>query len=183
MFDLKTISLIGHLLGVAIGAGAAFMGDLFFFISARDRKFSKDESRFLHIAGNMTWIGLLLLIISGIGLFATNPEQYLNSTKFLAKLVIVAIIIVNGFILHLGHMPRIKKVIGLHFPTSKEFRDNSRIMLMSGAVSVVSWTTVIILGSLKSVPLAVWQILGIYLIFVLVAISIAQMLRKWILGF
>lgn len=183
MFDLKTISLIGHLLGVAIGAGSAYIGDIFFFISAQDRKFSAEESKFLHIIGTLTWLGLGLLIISGLGLFFTNPTQYLNSSKFIAKIIIVAIIILNGLALHLAHMPKIKKIIGLHFPSSKEFRDNSRKMLISGAISVVSWTTVIILGSLKSVPMSVLEILGLYFIILILAITIAQLLRKKVLGF
>jgi hypothetical protein len=181
--ELKTIFLILHLFGVAIGAGSAFIGDFFFFMSAKDRKFSLEETKFLHIIGLLTWIGLFILFVSGLGIFLLDTTKYLNSTKFLAKVVIVCIIAINGLFLHITHMPKIRKVIGLHFPTSKEFRDNSRVLLISGAVSIISWSATIILGTLKSVPLTVAQILGIYLLALITAIIIAQISRKKILGF
>ena len=83
--QLHTLFLIIHLFGVALGAGGAFMSDGAFFASLKDRKISKDEFGILKITSQMTWVGLILLLVSGAGLFAMNPEVLSASTKFLRE--------------------------------------------------------------------------------------------------
>ena len=84
--DQKTIFTIIHILGVAIGAGGAYVSDMIFMSSIRDQKISKTEMRFLTLGSIFVWAGLVTLIASGIGILLTDTEGYLSSSKFLANM-------------------------------------------------------------------------------------------------
>ena len=150
--DTKTLLVVLHLIGVAIGAGGAYMSDAMFTMSVRDEKISRTEFRFLKLGSEMVWIGLVLLIFSGLGLFMQDPGFYLNSTKFLAKMSIVFLLTLNGVIFHIFHIPRIHRHRDEHFPSSDEFERKKGLMLTSGAISITSWTFALILGALSTVP-------------------------------
>ena len=83
--DQKTIFTIIHILGVALGAGGAYVSDMIFMSSIKDQRISKTEMRFLTLGSFFVWTGLITLIISGTGMFLTDTEGYLSSSKFLAK--------------------------------------------------------------------------------------------------
>src|SRR3989344_4267080 len=119
--EAKTIYVILHLLGAVIGMGGAFASDAIFFSSVRDGKISDTEMRFIRLGGRMVWVGLAIIIVSGFLLFSLNTERFLNSSKFMAKMTIVAIIVINGAIFHLVHIPRLHKHAGQHLPSSDEF--------------------------------------------------------------
>ncbi|HEX9722090.1 MAG TPA: hypothetical protein VGA53_02395, partial [Candidatus Paceibacterota bacterium] len=106
--EIKTIYLIFHLFGIAIGAGGAFASDLIFFKSVKDGRLSATEFGFMELGGKMVWVGLAILVISGVLLFSLNPETYIVSSKFQLKMTVVAIIIANGIVLHLSFIPKLK---------------------------------------------------------------------------
>lgn len=168
--ELKLIFTILHLFGVALGAGGAYMSDVMFFSSAKDDRISKTEFRFLTIGSRMVWIGLALLVLSGLGLFFLNVEGYLASSKFLAKMTIVFIVFINGLIFHFSHLDRIKRHAGAHLPSSDEFMRKRPVLLASGAVSFVSWTFALILGAMHNVPFSYFEIMTGYLVVVLIAV-------------
>src|SRR3989338_4218171 len=94
--ELKTILLIVHIFGAIVGAGGAFTSDWIFLSSIKDSTINETEIRFIELGSRMVWIGLIILIISGLALFSLAPEQYLASGKFLAKMSIVGILTLNG---------------------------------------------------------------------------------------
>lgn len=160
--DTQTFFVILHLFGVAIGAGGAYLSDMMFFSSVKDKIISHTEMRFLTIGSRAVWIGLALLVLSGTGLFLSDMQGYMQSAKFLAKMSIVGIIILNGIIFHMSHLPRMKRHTGHHFPSSDEFVRHRPLLAASGAVSIVSWTSAIILGGLRSVPYTYADIMTVY---------------------
>src|SRR3990167_3643072 len=103
--SLDIIFILLHILGTAIGAGAAFTGDFIFLSSARKRILTKSEIRIFKLTGKIVWLGLLILTISGIGLFFERPDIYWHSGKFWAKMAIVLIIAINGLAFHFLHRP------------------------------------------------------------------------------
>ncbi len=177
-FDIKTIATIIHVFGAVLGAGGAYLSDAMFFSSVKDEKISRTELRFLRIGSRFVWIGLLILVLSGFVLFFLDTQKYLASSKFLAKATIVLIIIINGIIFHRVHLPRIHRHAGHHFPSSDEFMRHRPLLLASGAISFLSWTTVLILGKLKSVPLSYSTIMLAYLILIIGASFTSQVLFK-----
>lgn len=175
---LKTVYLIAHVFGAIFGAGAAFTSDAMFFNSIKDGKIEKKELDFMKLGGKLVWTGVVILVISGILLVSTEPTKYLASTKFLAKITIVGIIILNGVIFHALHLPHIYKHLDIELLQSESFMKKANFVLISGAISTTSWISTVILGMLKTVPYSFTQIFSLYLIIVFIAIISALSLKK-----
>lgn len=176
--DLKTILVIVHLFGVVVGMGAAFTGDNIFFSGLKRRNFSSDTIRFLKLSGKLVWIGLLIMLLSGVGLFSLNAERYLDSSKFLLKMIVVAVIALNGLVFHLKHLKFFERFAG-HDIGESEFQKRKFLIFASGGISSVSWISALILGSLRSIPYTLSQGLMIYLIALGIAILGASFISKF----
>jgi len=176
--ELRTILTIFHLLGVVIGMGAAFMTDMMFIKSTKDKIINEKEISFIALGSRMVWIGLFLIIISGISLFALSPEEYLNSSKFLAKMVIVAILTINGIFFHFKHLPFLRKNLNQDLTKSENFRNNSMTLFISGGISSISWLSALTLGIFRSIPYGLETILGVYFIILFGAILFSLIFRK-----
>jgi hypothetical protein len=164
----KIIYIILHLFGVAIGAGGAYFSGFIFMNSLRDGVLTETEIRFLKLASKIVWAGVAILVISGALIFLTDTERYLSSAKFLSKMTVVAIIIINGFLYHIRHMPKMVSEMRKRF----ELKENYQIFI-SGAVSLVSWTSAVILGSLRGLPYSYGSIMLTYIIILLISIGMA----------
>lgn len=166
--NYHNVSVVLHLLGVVTGMGGAVASDLIFFSSIRDKKISHDETRFLRLGSKMVWAGLAIIIISGVFLFFENTERYFNSAKFMAKMTIVAILTINGAVFHFVHMPRLHR-----------YGDGrSAFLFVSGAVSIVSWTSALVLGVLGRLTYTYFEIMGVYVVFLLIAVACAILLKN-----
>lgn len=181
IIDTKTLYTIGHLIGVALGAGGAFVSDAMFIKSARDKRFSRTEIGFLKLGSTLVWIGVAVLIGSGAALFSLDPAGYMASSKFLTKITIVGIIILNGLVFHFWHLPLIDRHKDIHFATSDEFVRKRVWVLMSGGISGFSWTVAIVLGALRGLPYSYGTLMLIYLVGLAFAVGTAVALRDKIL--
>ena len=123
--DAKLLLLIAHLFGVALGAGTAMFSAIIFTKIMYDGRVTENEMQFLYIAGFMVTVGLTLLVASGLGMFLLDQARYLASTKFMAKMSIIGILIINGIIIHTTHMPVLKKCLGQYLPDISSFRKRS----------------------------------------------------------
>lgn len=177
-FDASFFLTLLHLLGVAIGVGGAFFGDMLFFSATRNGIVSASELRLLVKAGKFIWVGLFVIVLSGAGLFFLDMDKYMASTKFLSKMSIVLVIAVNGVIFRAVHLKTLHRLVGVKLPSSAVFRKASIGMFISGAVSGASWISALALGSLPSLPFSVAQILSAYALIVLLASLSALYMRK-----
>lgn len=164
MPEYETILTGLHILGAIIGMGAAFTSDAIFFSSIRDEKVSRTELRFIKLGGRLVWIGLGLIVLSGALLFLGDPEYYLASAKFLSKMTIVGVLVVNGALFHLIHIPRFHRHANHHFPSSDEFMRAVPLLLAGGVVSTVSWFSALALGLWRGMPYAYLEVMGAYLV-------------------
>lgn len=178
--DTKSLLTIAHLIGVAFGAGGAAASDIMFFSCVKDHSISKTEARFLRLGSVMTWSGLALLIISGFGLFLTDPAGYMASTKFISKMLIVAIITINGAIFHFDHIPWLHKHIDIPLRSADQFTKRAPKLIISGAISVTGWFAALILGSLRFVPFTVVQVMLGYGVVLFIAIIIGLSMKNHI---
>lgn len=181
LLGAQTVYNLIHLFGVALGAGGALMSDFFFVVMTKDKKLDRSEFKVLRAGGFFVWTGLVLLIISGLLIFLSDPTTYLNSSKFLLKMFVVLVLAINGFIFHILHMPRLKNVVGKNMSSSRNFLRESGHMYISGAISVVSWISALVLGGLRSIPYTLSQGILFYLTLVLIAVFIAEMERRKLL--
>lgn len=177
LFDLKTLATIVHVFGAILGAGGAFVSDGIFFQSIKDGRIERKEIEFLELGSKFVWIGLGILTVSGLFLVSTDVQGYLTSAKFLAKASIVLVIALNGFVFHLIHIPHIKKHEGIVFAQSPTFLKKSGVLAISGAISLISWITTVVLGSLRFIPYNYVQIIAVYCFFVFI-VSVGALITK-----
>ncbi len=181
LIQFKSIITIVHLLGFALGVGGATVTDMFFFRFLRDYHISKWEANIMHMVSQLIWIGLAILVISGLGLYLQDAEVLNMSSKFITKVIIVGVILLNGILLNLYISP---KMIMINFGKKHkhhpgELHQLRRAAFASGAVSLVSWYSAFILGSLRSIPLQVSQALFIYLILLVGAVGGSQLVERF----
>lgn len=179
---IRNLVLIFHLIGIGVGFGGAIASDFVFTAAIRDWKINRTEYRILKILSRMVWIGLSLLIASGIVLVLLNPELYLDSSKFWAKMTIVAVLTVNGIVFHFKHIPMIGKCLDADLKTHEVFINNSRALFVSGAISMVSWFSALVLGGLRATPFSYGFIMGIYLLVLGLAIGLSLLLCNKLLA-
>jgi uncharacterized membrane protein len=162
--SLYSVLLLVHLFGIILGAGGAFVSDGIFFTALKDRIISGDELRILKAGSHFIWFGIILLVISGTGLFLQDIERLSTSAKFISKMTVVLVIVANGVIFHLVHIPFIHGHLGKPLATKRKPAKAFLIpfVLASGVVSMVSWTATIVLGSLRSIPISYGGFLAVY---------------------
>jgi hypothetical protein len=177
--SLKTALIIIHLFGIALGAGGAFASDFMFIQSVKDRRITETEIGFLKLGSRMVWIGVGVLLVSGLALFSLDPSTYLASSKFLAKMSIVGIIIMNGIFFHLSHIPVLVECSEKEkMSDSPEFLAKRNFLLASGAISIVSWSSALILGALRGIPYSFGVIMGVYLLILIIAVSMTFLFKE-----
>jgi hypothetical protein len=153
----KTAFQLVHLLGVVIALCGAVMSDTIFFNSVGDSIITPNEIRYIKRGGHIVIFGLSIIIISGVFIFLSDVDKYLNSPKFLAKMTIVAVLTANGFLFHL----------------SKRIE-----LILSGAVSSASWISALVLGTLTAVPYSYETIMSMYILFLTISVIGALTLKN-----
>ena len=176
LLEYKTVIVVMHALAAALGVGTVIVTDVFFMKFLKDYKISASEADILDTLSQVVWFALGLLILTGVGLFMPTSAEYLAKTKFVAKVVILGVVLVNGIMLNLFIAPKLVKISfgeeGQDYP--HELHHLRKFAFAFGAVSMVSWICTFILGSLRSLPISVLGILLIYLFLVLTAVIGSQ---------
>ncbi|HQV64865.1 MAG TPA: vitamin K epoxide reductase family protein [Candidatus Paceibacterota bacterium] len=176
LLEYKTVIVVMHALAAALGVGTVIVTDVFFMKFLKDYKISASEADILDTLSQVVWFALGLLILTGVALFLPTSAEYLAKTKFVAKVVILGVVIVNGIMLNLFVAPKLVKISfgeeGQDYP--HELHHLRKFAFAFGGVSIVSWISTFILGSLRSLPISVLGILLIYLFLVLTAVIGSQ---------
>lgn len=174
LLEYKTIIVILHAFAAALGVGTVLVTDVFFMKFLKDYKISRSESDVLDTLSQVVWFALGLLILTGVALYIPTSLAYLAKTKFVAKLVVVGVIVVNGVLLNLLVAPKLVKI---SFDGNTGDTDHNHLRKLAfafGGVSIVSWVVTFILGSVRSIPLSVGAILGVYVFLLLGAVIGSQ---------
>ena len=173
--EIKTFSTILHVGSAVIAMGAALMADFLFNFYSKDKVLNRTEIKTLNLLSGVVWYGLLALVISGLMLFFSDTAKYIASVKFLAKMSILGILVINGFVLSKVVWPRLSHK---NFLTSSKERKTRKLAFALGTVSVVSWSFVLILGVMSRTWLPYQGVMAIYLLVLLVGIPISLALEK-----
>lgn len=174
LVDWRRPIIILHLLGFALGVGGATINDIFFMRFLKDFKINNSEHNILKIFSQIIWFGLAISVVSGFGLYLANYEILNETPKFLVKTIVVIVIIVNGAFLNLLIAPRLTEMPfakTIHITSLHSLR---KLAFALGAISFVSWYSAFILGSLRNVPFSFIQILGTYIILLVIGIIASQ---------
>lgn len=169
-----------HLFGFALGIGAATLTDVFFLKFLKDLRISEEESDILHTISQVIWFALAILVISGLALYLPETARLNDTPKFLVKALVILVIIINGAFLNLLIAPKLVKISfgKKHEHESGELHHLRKLAFALGAVSITSWYSAFILGMLKTMALTFMQLLTIYLVLLILAITASQIVER-----
>ncbi len=173
--NIKVPITIAHVLTVVVGMGAALLSDILFNFYAKDKRLNPTEQKTLSILSSVVWLSLIVICLSGLMLFGSDPARYLAAPKFLAKLTILGVLLVNGFMLNAYVWKKLSKP---GFFTSEKNSMTRKIAFVGGAISVVSWLSVCALGVLDKSPTGYLQTMTIYALVLIGAAVVALFLEN-----
>lgn len=173
--------LVGiHLLGLALGLGGATTADILFFRFLRDWRISHQEADVMRVLSQVIWFALAILMMSGLGLYLPQAAALNQSPKFLVKVIVVSVIILNGAFLNLVISPRLVTLFfgqGAHVE-ARSLRRMRRLAFSLGSVSATSWYSAFVLGLMPVSPLPFWRLLAVYLALLGLAVTGGQVVER-----
>jgi len=185
MMGWYTFLIVMHIIGTALGAGGATISDLSFFRSVRDGKVDRSELDLLKTISTAIWAGFGILVFSGFGFFLLyriqSPELGLiYNPKLFAKLTIVLVIFFNGLIMHAKVFPLLGSFVGRPLFNS-DFAKRATIAFTTGAISIISWYSALILGAWRGLDWSYGTIMGIYIALVAAGIIFANIVGRQVI--
>lgn len=171
----KSILSLGHLVGLVLGLGTTLYLDGGCVLSIAGRSWDGYRSfmsgSLFGFATRYVIVGLAILWITGCGFlihYAVFSPEKLANPKIYAKLALVSVLSINGYLLHHHVLRRVAEMKDCgHLLTSRV----GRLCLLSGAVSAASWTGAFLLGALPVLnnKVSFFMLVAIWAVFVLVA--------------
>lgn len=180
LYKWKIVLVIAHAFFASVGVGATTVTDVLFFKFLKDYKISAFEMDTMNTLSRVLWIAIFFLVATGVGFVYLGYPEIFENTKFVAKIFVVGVIILNGLILNFVISPRLTSISfgEPHHHLPGELHRTRRLAFASGSISIVSWYVAFLLGSVRSLPLTTPVILSIYLAILFVAISGSQIFEK-----
>lgn len=181
LIEYKSFIIILHVLSMALGLGAATLADVFFFRFLKDTRISHEESRVLTLTSEFIWFALCMVVTTGLALYLPETQAYHDAPKFMMKMIVVGIIIVNGAFLNLYIAPKLVKI---SFGEKHEHKEGEllfarKIAFALGPISIISWYSAFILGSLPaSNPIEFFTFFKVYAALLIVGITVGQIMEQ-----
>lgn len=181
--DYEKIALTAHLLGFALGLGGATISDIMFLRSINEKEMSQEKFNTLKTLSAVIWIGLIILIISGATMFTLTyldrgSIPMLASSRWQAKLIMVGIVLINGFVFMGKVFPILKSLIGKTL-TLEALGKNIWALAITGTISIVSWYYIFIISILpRTVRPDLYIFLVIYVVLIILGSLFAQQILK-----
>ncbi len=168
--NIKIPMTVIHVVAVVVGMGSALLSDLLFNFYAKDKSLNVTEKKTLQILSKVVLYSLIVIIVSGICIFLSDTMKYLSSDKFLAKMTILAVLLINGYLLNSYAW---KHVLRPGFFTAKRESLARKVSFVGGSISVISWLSVCLLGVLDASPVGYVTTISIYGVLIFVGIFTA----------
>lgn len=161
------ILLTLHLIGLMVGMGAATIADYSLFRNLRmGDRISTETVEWMRSFSQVVWGGLGILAVSGCGLFLLEPAKYLHSSGFMAKMLFVLILIINGLFLNFYTTARLTT---FNFSQKYRLRDMAwkarKLSFIFGAISATTWYATLLTAMFKSYIHASFGVyVGVYIL-------------------
>lgn len=154
--ELKTVFLLGHLAGLALGLGGVTVLDLYLLRFLRGASVRAADLDLVRFVARLVSFGLVLLWASGLGFIAeywvTSPHLLMNG-KLQAKILIVLLLTANGLLLHAQVLPMFARSLGRGLLEGLT-RRHRILALGCAAISVTGWYAAFFLGALRELNFA-----------------------------
>ena len=160
--DWYTFLIIIHLIGTVLGVGGATFAEIFYLKAKKDGVIEPLEIDYLRTIYFILRIGLFILVITGFGFLLfyrlNGYGEGLLNPKLWAKLAIVAILILNTFLIQIRKIP----------------------MWLGASVSLTSWYGAMILGSWRTLDASFASIIIVYIIAVFIMAGILKLIKRYL---
>lgn len=168
MLVSKTPLILMHLIGLCLSIGPVLLIDCRFVRVLMGAPVIQEDVDLILLLSGWIRIGLALLWISGAGLlvfYAAHTPEALDNPKLHAKLVVVALLTLNGVLVERYLFGQLRARAGRGLFAPGDTRQHLAILAI-GAVSATSWYTPFVLGTTRELNFAcpAWMILGSYAI-------------------
>jgi hypothetical protein len=148
---LHTILVVFHLIGLILGFGVAIAVDALMLKRAFFSRINRDLIHTTEFLSQLVTLGLVILWISGIALaldnYHANPK-FLTNAKFWAKVCIVIMLTIGAYNIHTNVLPRVRQYEGRSLLDGAS-AGTCFTWALASAVSIVSWTLPVLLGSAR----------------------------------
>lgn len=173
--NIKIPATVVHVIAVVFGMGAALVSDVLFSFFSKDKKLNSTEISTLEILASVVFYSLIFIVLSGLFIFLSDMEKYINSAKFLAKMSILLVLLINGYVLNKYIWPHL---LNKKFFTFKKERNTRKLAFVCGTISIISWLAVCTLGVLDSIKMSYLAIIFTYLPIIFFGIIISLIVEK-----
>lgn len=144
--EWQPLIVVAHVVGAAIGVGGALATDSVFLRAIRNRRISSEQFVLIRAVSDVVLVGLGLVALTGVALVLLSPEL-INQAAFLAKMLIVVVLLVNGLLFHLVALPYLTRHRDQWLGSEVLSRGRRIAFATTGALSGVSWLGALILGA------------------------------------
>lgn len=174
IIDMVTAWKLLHVVGLALGMGAALCTDALLLQGALTRPVRLQLVQTVRFLSALVAVGLVVLWCSGAVLAwlkMSDGVPLLESQRFLTKVAVVAILSINGVLIHRLALPAVIAAVGQTLFATLSWPKRIRVSIIAGA-SLAGWLSACLLALS---PDKVWAVLslqamlGLYLGFSLVA--------------
>lgn len=159
--DWYTILIIVHIIGTVLGVGGATFAEIFYLKAIKDGEIDPTEGSFLKTTYVILRIGIVLLVLSGFGIFIWAVSQggsvLLLEPRLWAKMTLMLVIVVNALLLQAHAIPS----------------------WLGFSLSFTSWYAALILGLWRSLDASYVEIMLAYIMWVLIIGFILERIRVW----
>ena len=149
--------IIAHVLGLVMSFGAVMFLDLFLLRYLLFRPVPAHAYEVAHFGSCLVIAGLAAMWVTGLTFlliyWAVDPVK-LDNPKIMAKVVVVALLSINGLLIHNKILPLLKVKVGRKI-LEGESAANARVILATGAISFTSWMFAVVLGLSKELNFTV----------------------------
>lgn len=183
--DLRTAMQIVHVIGVAFGVGGATACDFLFLRAIQRNAINFSEYLLIHAITRLVSAGLILTIVSGIGFliyFQIYDPKWLANQKVWAKATIVAVLALNGVLLHAYVLPFMRSRVGTAL-VNKKMLGARHFFILAGVVSGISWYGAVVLGLWRQLNFNVsyGEIITAYVLTLMLGFAACIPVMSWLL--
>lgn len=170
------------ILGLILGVGGVTIMGVLFFKFLKDFRISSIEADIIRTLGQVTWLGLGIVVLAMAGLATPFLSGALQVPSFIIAVVVLTVIVLNDAFLYLKISPNL-----IHISFGNTFSSDTmnlytlrRTAFAMGGVSLVSWYTLFYLLMQPVIPFSSIQLLMIYIALIVVTIIASQLIERGI---
>jgi len=174
------IVVVLHVLSALVGVGAVTVTDYLHILGLRGKELEKKLLVVYEPLGRLIIAALAGMIITGTLLVINRPENLLQPL-FQTKVALVAIICINGLLLHRKVYPEM-----IECAEGKRSYCSPQVLILSslfGSISIVTWYAIVILSITREHAYSAYSFLFYYalalLITFIIALKMETSAHKW----